>query len=156
GGLPLPAGGTAAALGAKNKTNPTGLGLAFTNGTIPGLGPQTSKDWSLGFDIDPPFVSGLSFGASYYNLKISNAIASPFNPAVQSEFDQHPELILCHNGVHGDAANAPTACAIPMSLAELTDVTAGTGFLVPVTSGGLALPSSLTSSGPAGTARGSN
>ena len=132
-----------------NKTTGQGIMASLTNGTSPDIGPQRSRSWSLGFDISPPFVPGLTFGLSYYDLKISGTIGSPIAPDVQSLFTFHPELVTCHGGITGDDPTAPVACLTPMSSAEL--LAADPGYAVPVNpldgSGGLATIASLTGTG---------
>ncbi|MEO6247505.1 MAG: TonB-dependent receptor [Sphingomicrobium sp.] len=56
---------------------PTATGLVTTQGSNPGLKPQTAKSYSFGFDLDPPFIQGLHASANYYNVKFKNAITTP-------------------------------------------------------------------------------
>jgi iron complex outermembrane recepter protein len=53
-------------------------------GTIAPLSPQTARTWSLGFDIKPPVLEGLSAGLTYYNIDYKGVIGFPpiFNPTV--------------------------------------------------------------------------
>jgi iron complex outermembrane receptor protein len=46
-------------------------------GAVADLKPQTAKTWSLGFDIDPPFLAGLHASASYYNVKYKGVLNRP-------------------------------------------------------------------------------
>ncbi len=43
-------------------------------GSNPGLKPQTAKTWTIGADIDPPFIPGLRLSATYYNITYKNII----------------------------------------------------------------------------------
>lgn len=52
-------------------------GILAIRGNSPGIQPQTSKNWTVGFDMDPPFIPGLSFGATYYNIDFKNYIGLP-------------------------------------------------------------------------------
>lgn len=53
-------------------------------GNAPGIGPQKATTWTLGVDLDPPFVPGLHLGANYYNIAYENFIGlAPFeSPAI--------------------------------------------------------------------------
>jgi iron complex outermembrane receptor protein len=48
--------------------------IIFLLGANPGLKPQTAKTWSLGFDVQPPFIPGLRLSGTYYNLEYKNII----------------------------------------------------------------------------------
>lgn len=50
--------------------------LIFFSGTIAPLEPQTAKTYSFGIDLKPPFVKGLSLGATYYNVRFKNLVDS--------------------------------------------------------------------------------
>lgn len=52
-------------------------GILAIRGNAPGIQPQTSTNWTLGFDMEPPVVPGLSFGATYYNIDFKNYIGLP-------------------------------------------------------------------------------
>lgn len=56
---------------------PTVVGTIAVQGAQPNLLPQTAKTWSVGTDIDPPFVPGLHGSISYYNVRFSNLITIP-------------------------------------------------------------------------------
>lgn len=60
-----------------------GQAQIFLGGGGTDLKPQKSTTWSLGFDVKPPVVEGLSISANYYNIKFKNLIDIPpvFNPA---------------------------------------------------------------------------
>jgi iron complex outermembrane receptor protein len=61
-------GGAAAVDGAKLRS--------YTNVSEATLGPETSTNWSIGFDLAPPFVRGLEFQATWYSIKITNIVRS--------------------------------------------------------------------------------
>lgn len=70
---------------------PTVVGLVSIQGANPDLKPQTAKTYSIGLDIDPPFLDGLRATASYYNVKFSNIIRQPSpNSTIYTNF---PNLI---------------------------------------------------------------
>lgn len=50
--------------------------LIFFGGTIAPLLPQTAKTYSLGIDLNPPFIEGLSLGVTYYNVRFRNLVDS--------------------------------------------------------------------------------
>lgn len=52
-------------------------GILAIRGNSPGIVPQTSKNWTVGFDMEPPFIPGLSLGATYYNIDFKNYIGLP-------------------------------------------------------------------------------
>ncbi len=52
-------------------------GILAIRGNAPGIQPQTSRNWTAGFDMDPPFIPGLKFGATYYNIDFKNYIGLP-------------------------------------------------------------------------------
>ncbi len=70
-------------------TNVTGVncfspapGLCLSNtlilfGAQPGLKPEKSKSWSLGFDFAPRFLPGLKVSTTYYNIRYSNRLQAP-------------------------------------------------------------------------------
>ncbi|MET1753994.1 TonB-dependent receptor [Novosphingobium sp. RD2P27] len=57
--------------------SPAVQGLVALTGAVPELQPQTAETYSFGFDIDPPFVSGLKISASYYNVSFDDIIRQP-------------------------------------------------------------------------------
>lgn len=61
-----------------------GQAQVFLGGGGTDLKPQKSTTWSLGFDVKPPVVEGLSMTLNYYNIKFKNLIDIPpvFNPGV--------------------------------------------------------------------------
>lgn len=71
--------------------NPSATGLVALQGSNPGLLPQTAKTWSVGLDVEPPFLDGLRASVSYYNVKFKNRISIPSpDPTIYSNF---PNLI---------------------------------------------------------------
>ncbi|CAN7606890.1 TonB-dependent receptor [Phenylobacterium sp. LjRoot219] len=60
-----------------------GQAQVFLGGGGTDLKPQKSTTWSLGFDVKPPIVEGLSMTVNYYNIKFKNLIDIPpvFNPS---------------------------------------------------------------------------
>ena len=61
-----------------------GQAQIFLGGGGPDLKPQKSTTWSVGFDVQPPVVEGLSMSLNYYNIRFKNLIDIPpvFNPSV--------------------------------------------------------------------------
>jgi iron complex outermembrane receptor protein len=56
---------------------PTVTGTVAVQGSNPGLVPQEAEIWSVGFDINPPFLEGFNASATYYNVKFENLISIP-------------------------------------------------------------------------------
>lgn len=52
-------------------------GIIAIRGNAPDIKPQTAKTYSIGFDVDPPFIKGLSFGATYFNIDYKDFIGLP-------------------------------------------------------------------------------
>ncbi len=82
--IELPAGVTAP-LGA--------VQLIMNGGTVDNLQPQTSENYSLGFDVRPPVIPGLSLNLSYYSISIFGTLRQPLSSNVQQVIDQFPNLI---------------------------------------------------------------
>jgi iron complex outermembrane recepter protein len=53
----------------------------FLTGSKDDMVPETSENWSIGADIRPPFISGLSVSGTYYSIVFENTIAAPTGPA---------------------------------------------------------------------------
>ena len=73
------------------------------SGTLSPLAPQKAKTWSLGFDIKPPVVDGLAFGATYYNIDYTGVIGRPpiENPGVF--YRDFSDKYVLFNNPNGDA-----------------------------------------------------
>lgn len=61
----------------------TGL---FVAGTAPGLQPQKATNWSVGMEVEPPFIQGLTLNASYYNIDLSGTIGRPVTSADLTDY----------------------------------------------------------------------
>lgn len=61
-----------------------GGAIVALRGNAPGIQPQEAQTWTVGIDLDPPFVPGLRASVSYYNIDYTNLIGlAPFEiPAV--------------------------------------------------------------------------
>lgn len=46
-------------------------------GAVDNLQPQEAETWSVGADIDVPFIEGLHASGSYYNVRFENILATP-------------------------------------------------------------------------------
>lgn len=56
-----------------------GQHIMFLLGSSPGLTPQTATTWSVGADIEPPFLPGFKLSGTYYNITYENLIQlTPF------------------------------------------------------------------------------
>lgn len=53
--------------------------IVAMRGNAPGIQPQEAKTYSLGADINPPFIPGMRLSATYYNIAYKNYIGlAPF------------------------------------------------------------------------------
>lgn len=88
-------------------------GLCLSNtlilfGAQPGLEPETSENWSLGFDYQPRWLEGLKLSTTYYNIRYSNRLQSPpwqeafANPANFARYAQYAKAIDNTGCVQGD------------------------------------------------------
>ena len=90
--------------------------LAVLVGGNPNLGPQRAKTWSVGTDIDVPFVRGLNLSVTYYNINLKDQIA--FNTTFYTP-ESAPFWILHPTQAQVEAAIAtaqPYVGAIPIPL----------------------------------------
>jgi iron complex outermembrane recepter protein len=67
--------------------------LAYQGG-LPGIEPQEADVWSIGFDIAPPIVPGLTVSASYYNITYDGIVSIPPVFIPQQFFSQFPDLYV--------------------------------------------------------------
>lgn len=72
---PQVAGQCGGSLPACSLTGQTGVFLG--SGAISGLRPQKAKTWSVGVEIKPPVVSGLTLNASYYVIDLNGTLGRP-------------------------------------------------------------------------------
>lgn len=94
-------------------------------GGNPDLEPQTAETFSVGFDVEPPVLPGLRFGATYYRVHIEdqfNLVASAFaqlftNPALQPYWIRDPTF----------AQVQPIVDGLPVEGQPLSSVFTGAG-----------------------------
>lgn len=79
-------------------TAPSGVALA-TAGTNPDIGPEQSRSWTAGVDLEPAFAPGLKLQTNYYSIRFSERIALPAptiavigNPAFEPIITRMPSL----------------------------------------------------------------
>jgi iron complex outermembrane recepter protein len=84
-------------------------------GNAPGIGPQKAKTYTLGFDVQPPFIEGLNLSVTYYNIKVGDLIGLPSPVNSDPLYRQFPDLItLIPAGQAGaDLVAATIASATP-------------------------------------------
>lgn len=58
-------------------TIPAGAITVALQGSQPNLKPQKAETWSVGFDINPPFLEGLRASLSYYNVNFRDQLRTP-------------------------------------------------------------------------------
>lgn len=89
--------------------------VLLIGGSSPGIQPQKAKTLSLGADIEPPFIPGLQFGATYWRISLNGRIGlAPF-------FDQN----LWWNSYGSKITINPTDQQIADAL-SIADTTSGT------------------------------
>jgi hypothetical protein len=54
--------------------NCTFTGMVITGGAGPTLKPERAETWSVGFDIAPPSIPGLTISLNYFNLRVKDRI----------------------------------------------------------------------------------
>jgi iron complex outermembrane receptor protein len=120
---------------------PGEIGL-FVSGTAPGLQPQKATNWSIGAEIEPPFVPGLTLNASYYNIDLSGTIGRPVTGADLSDYYANfPQLYavrpsgqqLAQYLTQFDPANFNFTVANPASTSQAIITSGGTSVPVLVT-----------------------
>ena len=106
---------------------PSGLATGlFLTGNGDDLGPEDSKNWTVGFDLQPESLPHLSISATYFDIDYDNRISTPFPTGfTSSEVLLHPiydDIVVTRNPtrahVEGLIASAPNA--------SCGDVTTGT------------------------------
>lgn len=76
----------------------SGKNIIAIQGNKPGISPQTATTWSLGADIQPPFVEGLRLGINYYNIDFHGLISvAPFDN-VSRLYTNYPGIITTTDG----------------------------------------------------------
>ena len=70
-------------------------GVFLGGGSVTGLQPQTAKNWSIGFDVEPPVVQGLKASISYYAINLKGTIGRPVSgTGLTSFYNNFPGLWL--------------------------------------------------------------
>ena len=76
-------------------TTPTGSTSILLGGTVAGLRPQNSTNWSIGGEIAPDFVPGLRLTATYYHIRFKDIIAAPQNSvSITPFYRDFPDLYI--------------------------------------------------------------
>lgn len=83
----------------------TGGPFLAVRGNKPGIQPQKATTWSIGGDIQPPFVPGLTLGVTYYNIDYKGYIGLPPFQNANALYQNYGSVITINNGP-GDAAFA--------------------------------------------------
>lgn len=90
-----------------------GQGILAIRGNAPGIRPQTATTWTVGFDVTPPFIEGVSFGATYFNIDYKDFIGLP-------PF-QSPDALYRYNGNVIQTVGQITQAEIDAIVAQDTD-----------------------------------
>jgi iron complex outermembrane recepter protein len=73
-------------------------GTIALQGSTPNLRPQTATTWSIGADIEPPFIPGLRGSISYYNVSFRDILTIP-NPSPQIFVNFPNNVLTDRNGL---------------------------------------------------------
>ncbi|RZI61416.1 MAG: TonB-dependent receptor, partial [Zymomonas sp.] len=73
-------------------TPATGEVGLFVAGTAPGLQPQKATNWSVGGELRPTFVEGLTITASYYRIDLRGTIGRPVGVSLAPFYTGFPDL----------------------------------------------------------------
>lgn len=94
---------------------PTQNIILFLNGSRDNLVPETSKNWSLGIDLNPPFLEGLKVSATYYSIDFKNRIGLGAVSPLTTTYRDYAQSVQIINGLppaeRTAAINAFTASA---------------------------------------------
>ena len=92
--------------------------VLFIRGGNPGLSPEEATTWSLGADLKPVSIPGLSLSVTYYNVDYTNRIATPGNdllalqkPELAPIVTYNPPLDWVNQIIAGGLFSAPPASA---------------------------------------------
>jgi iron complex outermembrane receptor protein len=69
------------------------LGAGFA-----GVVPQTGDSWSVGVDLSPPFIPGLTANVTYWANTFNGGVASPAQPLIINSAALHNRLTICATG----------------------------------------------------------
>lgn len=95
-------------------TSKQGTCAMVLQGSSPGLKPQTSRSWAIGYEATP--LPGLRFGGEFYSIDFKNVLGS-LNPSNSNTYLTNPNLYT-YNVSDSPSANALTYKQI---LAQLTN-----------------------------------
>jgi len=99
----------------------SGVAGVFLNGAAPGLQPQKSESWSVGFDFKP--VREVYLSASYYRIDLNGTLGRPVTGAILTDYyTGYPDLWLFQPSGQQVAAILATvpASGVSVSLANPT------------------------------------
>jgi iron complex outermembrane receptor protein len=93
-----------------NPAQAHGVALAL-GGSNPDVGPERSRSWTVGAELAPRAVPGLTFSINYYSIRFSDRIALPSpiitvvgDPAFESIVTRDPDVALVSDLVAGAQA----------------------------------------------------
>lgn len=72
----------AAAFGA----GPAGTSVLFASGGNPDLKPERARSWTLGFEIKPEALSGLTFSATWFDVRYKDRVMQPIAGSIAAAF----------------------------------------------------------------------
>jgi iron complex outermembrane receptor protein len=107
-----------------------GQAIVVLLGAKPGLKPQHATNWSLGADVQPPFLPGLRLSATYYNLTYTDLIQGPpftnqplyFSTFADTTFFVNPSAEFV-NEILGQASTIGNPCVpLPTCVYAIQDV----------------------------------
>lgn len=93
-----------------NPAQASGVALAL-GGSNPDVGPERSRSWTVGGELAPPGVPGLTLSLNYYSIRFSDRIALPSpiitvvgDPAFESIVTRDPDDALVSDLISGAQA----------------------------------------------------
>ena len=72
---------------------PNEVGL-FVAGTAQGIEPQKAKNWSIGVEVKPPIIEGLTANLSYYKIDLNGTIGRPISGPLAPFYANFPQLFI--------------------------------------------------------------
>lgn len=75
---------------------PGETGVSLGGGSATGLQPQKAESWSIGLNIQPPSLPGLTFDVSYYEIDVEGTLARPIGNGTNLApyYRDYPDLYI--------------------------------------------------------------
>lgn len=72
---------------------PAGSNTIALQGARPNLQPQTAETWSIGAELNPPFVEGLRLSANYYHVNFEDILLAPPVQTPSQLFQSYSDVV---------------------------------------------------------------